>query len=214
MAIAEEGYPGNLSNTVIYSLNNDNELKVYFEATTDKPTVINLTNHAYYNLAGHDSGTILDHELTIHAKNYTPTDESFITTGAIDPVAGKPVDFTSSKAIGKDIAQISGDPGGYDHNFVLDGESGTLRHAATVTDSGSGRVMEIRTTEPGIQFYTGNFLDGSNTGKGGAVYDKNQAFCLETQKYPDAVNKPDWPSPILKPGDAYTHLMVHTFSAK
>ncbi|HIB53409.1 MAG TPA: galactose mutarotase [Nitrospirales bacterium] len=210
----EEGYPGNLNNTVVYSLNNDDELKVYFEATTDKPTVINLTNHAYYNLSGHDSGTILDHELTIHAKNYTPTDDAFITTGAIDPVAGQPVDFTSPKAIGKDIAQISGDPGGYDHNFVLDHQGRELGHAATVTDPKSGRTMEIWNDEPGIQFYTVNFLAGEFAGKDGFVYQKNGGFCLESQVYPDSPNHPDFPSPILRPGETYKHTIIMKFSAK
>ena len=210
----EEGYPGKLKASVTYTLTNDDSLRVFLSATTDKETIVNLAHHSYWNLAGHASGNILNHELRLYAANYTPVDDTMIPTGEIATVKGTPYDFTQSKPIGREMAQIGGDPGGYDHNFVLDGEKGTLRHAATVTNFASGRVMELHTTEPGIQFYTGNFLDGSNTGKGGAVYNKNQAFCLETQKYPDAVNKPDWPSPILKPGQAYTHLMVHKFRAK
>lgn len=210
----DEGYPGTLTNKVVYTLTDTNELKVYFESTTDKATVINLTNHAYYNLSGHDSGTILDHELMIAAANYTPTDETFITTGAIDPVAGGPLDFTSAKAIGKDIAQISGDPGGYDHNFVLDHQGASLALAARVKDPKSGRVMEIWNDEPGIQFYTGNFLDGSFEGKGGAVYEKNNGFCLESQKYPDSPNHPNFPSPVLRPGETYEHTIVMKFSAE
>lgn len=210
----DEGYPGTLTNSVFYKLTDANELEVSFESITDKATVINLTNHAYYNLGGHDSGTILDHELMIAASQYTPTDETFITTGAIEPVAGTPLDFSSIKPIGQDIAQIPGDPGGYDHNFVLDHNGESLALAARVKDPESGRVMEIWNDEPGLQFYTGNFLDGSFEGKGGAVYEKNNGFCLESQKFPDSPNHPNFPSPVLRPGEVYSHTIIMKFSAE
>lgn len=210
----EEGYPGNLHTTVTYTLNNDNELKIYFESTTDKPTVVNLTNHAYYNLSGHNAGTILDHELTIRATHYTPCDETLIPTGKIETLVGTPLDFTASKTIGTDIDAIPGDPGGYDHNYVLDHEGKDLALAAHVTDPKSGRIMEIWNDEPGLQFYTGNFLDGSFTGKRGAVYSKHSGFCLESQKFPDSPNQPDFPSATLRPGEKYEHTIVMKFSAE
>ena len=210
----EEGYPGNLQNTLTYSLNNKNELKLYFESTTDKPTIVNLTNHAYYNLSGHDAGSILDHQLSIHASQYTPTDETFIPTGKLEFVLGTPLGFTIPKAIGANIDAISGDPGGYDHNYVLDHEGKTLGLAARVKDPKSGRVMEIWNDEVGIQFYTGNFLDGSFKGKDGAVYPKNSGFCLESQKFPDSPNQPNFPSATLLPGETYEHTIVMKFSAE
>lgn len=215
----EEGYPGNLDVTVIYTLTHDDELRVETTASTDAPTPVNIVHHTYWNLAGHDSGTILDHELMINADRYTPADSTLIPTGEIRTVANSPFDFTRMKAIGADIGDLppSGDdPGGYDLNYVLNGRAGRLRLASKVHDPKSGRMMEIHTTEPGIQFYTGNFL-GDVAGKAGAVYDKHAAFCLETQNFPDAVNKvgtPGWSSPILRPGETYHHLMVHRFSAK
>ncbi|UCF42229.1 MAG: galactose mutarotase [Planctomycetota bacterium] len=206
----EEGYPGNLNCTVIYTLTNNDELKVSYEAETDKDTVVNLTHHSYFNLGGHHSGDILGHELMLNADNYTTVDEDLIPTGQIKPVKGTPMDFTKPMAVGARIDQVKG---GYDHNFVLNSCDGSLALAASVYEPKTGRVMEISTTEPGIQFYSGNFLDGSLKGKG-AVYNKHNAFCLETQHFPDAPNKPDFPSIVLKPGEKYTHLTVHKFSAR
>jgi aldose 1-epimerase len=206
----EEGYPGNLKCTAVYTLTNNDELKVSYEAETDKDTMVNLTHHSYFNLGGHDSGDILGHELMLNADNFTPVDEGLIPTGEVKPVKGTPMDFTKATAVGSRIDQVEG---GYDHNFVLNSSDGSLALAASVYEPNSGRVMEIYTTEPAIQFYSGNFLDGSNKGKG-AVYNKHNAFCLETQHYPDSPNQPNFPSVVLKPGEKYTHLTVHKFSAK
>jgi len=208
----EEGYPGNLKVTALYTLTNDNEFKVEFTATTDKPTIVNLAHHTYWNLRGPANGDILGHELMLNADRYTPVDAGLSPTGELAPVAGTPMDFTTAKPIGKEIAQVEG---GYDHNFVLNGyEPGKVRLAARVTEPTTGRVMEIRTDQPGIQFYSGNFLDGSVTGKGDVKYQKHDGFCLETQHYPDSPNKPDWPSVVLRPGETYRHVMIHTFSTK
>ena len=206
----EEGYPGNLDCTVTYTLNDDDELMVEYKATTDKPTVVNLTHHSYFNLTG-GKENVLGHDLMINADRYTPVDTGLIPTGEIDAVADGPMDFTKSKPIG---LEIEGVEGGYDHNYVLNRDSQGLSLAARVYEPNSGRVMEISTTEPGIQFYSGNFLDGSLTGKAGVVYQKHWGFCLETQHFPDSPNQPDFPSVVLLPEDTYTHKTVHKFSVE
>lgn len=203
----EEGYPGELTATATYSLNDQNGLKMVFEATTDAPTHVNLTNHAYWNLAGAGSGKVLDHELTIAAEQYLPVDETSIPTGELANVANTPFDFTSPKKIGADLEQLTNDPKGYDHCFVLEA-SDELHPCAIVVEPTSGRVMEIQTTQPGVQFYTGNYLDGSE-GNGG--FTQQQAFCLETQHFPDAPNQPKFGSTLLKPGETFRQTTVHRF---
>jgi aldose 1-epimerase len=213
----EEGYPGTLAVVVQYTLTADNALRIEMSATTDKTTVCNIAHHSYFNLAGHNAGKVHDHLVQIMAKNYTPGDKTMIPTGKIAPVAGTPFDFTKATKIGDRINDIDADPKGYDLNYVLDAEPGVMpNHAVKVTEPKSGRVMDVYTDQPGVQFYTGNFLGKDLTGKGGAKYGQYGAYCFEAQKFPDAVNKPEWCqgalSPILKVGDEYRQTTVYRFS--
>lgn len=202
----DEGYPGRLTAVVTYWLTNANELIVDYSATTDKATPVNLTNHCYWNLSGQTGSTILDHELTLNCSRYLPVDATLIPTGKLAEVAGTPMDFAAPHKIGERIGKVDG---GYDHCWVINDGGKKSTQAARVHDPKSGRVLTIHTTEPGIQFYTGNFLDGTDAG-GGAP--KNGAFCLETQKFPDSPNQPQFPNAILKPGETYRHTTVHAFS--
>lgn len=213
----EEGYPGELTSVVTYLLNNSDELVITFEATTTAPTVINLVHHTYWNLTGDPSKTILDHKLLLLADGYVPTDETGIPSVGIQPVEGTPFDFRSAAAIGE---RINGDHKqlingkGYDHSWAVNGEAGTLRMAAVAYDPGSGRIMQIKTDQPAIQFYTGNYMDGSSTGKGGVPHKHRTGFCLETQVFPDSPNQPELSSAVLRPGETYKHTMVHVFATK
>ncbi len=211
----EEGYPGNVTAFVTYTLTNKNEFRVDMEATTDQTTIVNMAHHSYWNLGGYDSGTILDHELTLFADQYTPGNP-VVADGVIKPVKGTPFDFTSPKPIGKDLKDvvIKGNPAGYDHNWVVNGDPHTLRPVAHVKDPKSGRVMTIEGDQPGVMFYAGLFLDGTITGKG-HTYQQYEAFCLETQKFPNSINVPAWRDEvILKPGQTYKHTMIHRFTAE
>jgi aldose 1-epimerase len=220
-ADGEEGFPGALTARVIYTVTARNELKIEYTTSTSADTVINLTNHSYFNLAGAGAGDILQHQLTLNADRFTPVDAGLIPTGELRPVAGTPFDFTTSTAIGARIGQSDQQlqyGKGYDHNWVLNkgnvNPDDPLTKAAEVYDPSSGRVMEVFTTEPGVQFYTGNFLDGTVRGKGGKAYPFRGALCLETQHFPDSPNKPDFPTTELKPGETYHSTTVYRFSAR
>ena len=214
---AEEGYPGTLEVAINYTLTEDSELRIDYEARTDRITVVNLSHHSYFNLRDGGASPILEHEIEISADRYTPVDDGLIPTGAIAAVHGTPFEFKRLRSIGARIdheheqLQVAG---GYDHNFVLNGKRGELMLAARVSEPHSGRMLAVYTTQPGMQFYTGNFLDGSITGKGGVVYHKRHGFCLETQHFPDSPNKPHFPSTRLEPGQRYQHTTLYKFGAK
>ena len=212
----EEGYPGNLLVTAVYSVTEDNALKVEFTATTDRKTVVNLTHHSYFNLRG--SGDVLGHIVTIPADRFTPVDSGLIPTGELRPVAGTPFDFTTPSAIGARIGQTQDEQivlgQGYDHNWVLNKQGSELSLAAKVHEPLTGRTMEVWTTEPATQFYTGNFLDGTLVGKGGWAYQRRNGFCFEPQHYPDSPNHPAFPSTELKPGDIYSNTIIYKFRAE
>ena len=216
-ADGEEGYPGTLSARVTYTWTDDNELKIEYYATTDKPTVVNLTNHSYFNLKDAGAGTALSHQITINADRYTPIDDTLIPTGEIASVEGTPFDFRQATTIGARIEEENEQLNfglGYDHNYVLNRQGDGLELAVTVYEPDSGRVMAVLTEEPGVQFYSGNFLDGSNIGKHGNAYQQRNAICLETQHFPDSPNRPEFPTTTLNPGETYSTTTVYRFSSR
>lgn len=214
----EEGYPGNLTAKVTYTVLSNHQLKIIYEATTDKPTVLNLTNHTYFNLNGQGSGTILNHSAMINANRYTPVDSTLIPTGKIEPVKGTPFDFTTSTTIGARVNDTTNQQlkfgHGYDHNFVLNKSDSSMTKAAEVLGDASGIVMDVYTDQPGLQFYIGNFMDGSHTIKGGKKDNYRTAFCMETQHFPDSPNQPNFPTTVLKPGQVYKTATIYAFSVK
>ena len=214
----EEQFPGNVEAQVTYTLTADNAIAIDYEATTDAPTVINMTNHSYFNLTGDPTQTILDHELVINADAFTPVDDTYMTTGEIAPVAGTPMDFTTAKVVGKEIDNFNyiqlKNGNGYDHNWVLNTAGNKEEAAVVLYAPTTGIELTVYTTEPGIQVYTGNFLDGTVTGKKGIIYNQRTGICLETQKYPDTPNKPEWPSAVLRPGEKYTSHCTFKFGVR
>ena len=211
----DENFPGHVKAKVTYNLTDDNAIVIAYEATTDAPTVVNMTNHSYFNLSGDPSRTILDHLLTVDADSYTPVDSTYMTTGEIAPVEGTPMDFRTETAVGARLHENNEqlkNANGYDHNWVLATAGDAERTAARLISPETGICLTVRTTEPGLQIYSGNFLDGTVKGKGGTVYNPRTAICLETQHYPDSPNKPQWPSTLLRPDETYESLCIYGFS--
>ncbi len=213
-ADGEEQYPGNVDAEVVYTLTHDNVMRIEIRAETDRPTPVNIVHHGYWNLAGHDAGAALDHQVTIHAGQFTPVDDETMPTGQMQPVAGTPFDFTKPKRLGADLEKTPGDPQGYDVNLVVNGQAGQLREAAQVIEPVSGRALDVWTTQPGMQLYTGNHLGRTARGKGGVQYPQYAGFCMETQHYPDSVNKPQWPTVIVRPGQSFCHTSEQRFATQ